>query len=100
LNTAIAKVPEKSTYEINEDQFSIAGQGHMILHRLIEYPRLSLMEVFAKASCKTEIICTFAAVLELIKLKEIVAFQKRAFDDIEIVRNFSNETVTDSGESI
>ena len=100
LNSAIAYVPAKQTYEVNEDQFSIEGQIHMILHCLMESPKVCLKELFIKASCKTEIICTFVAVLELIRLKEIVAFQRRAFEDIEVVRNYPNETVADQGESI
>jgi segregation and condensation protein A len=95
LNSAIVKVPEKTTYQINEDQFSIEGQIHTILHWLVETPKLSLKELFAKACCKTEIVCTFVAVLELIRLKEVVAFQRRSFDDIEVVRNFSRETVSE-----
>ena len=100
LNTAIAHVPEKQVYQVNEDQFTIEGQIHAILHRLIESPKIFLKELFIKASCKTEIICTFVAVLELIRLKEIVAFQKRSFDDIEVVRNYPNEVVQPPGEAI
>lgn len=89
LNQAIAKVPEKATYSINEDQFSIEGQIHTILHCLVNTPQISLKEYFSKATCKVEIICTFVAVLELIRQKEVIAFGTvRAFDDIEIVRKF------------
>ena len=91
LSTAITKVSEKQPYEVDEDQFTVDGQVHGILHRLLEFPNISLTELFAKASCKTEIICTFLAILELIRIKEILVFQRRAFDDIEIVRNSSRE---------
>ncbi len=99
LNIAIAKVPEKITYQINEDQFSVEGQVHTILHRLVESPKLSLKDLFMKASCKLEIVCTFVAILELVRIKEILAYQRRAFDDIEIVRNFSNESAPEYSES-
>jgi hypothetical protein len=39
------------------------------------------------------------AVLELIRLKEVIAFQRRAFDDIEVVRNFSHETISEHSET-
>lgn len=91
FNEAIKKVPEKKTYEVNEDQFTVEGQIHGILHRLVEFPKISLGELFSRASCKMEVICTFVAILELVRLKEIVAFQRRAFEDIEITRNMSNE---------
>lgn len=93
LNLALTKVPEKQTYQVNEDQFTVEGQIHTILHRLVESPRLSLMDLFLKSSCKMEVVCTFVAILELVRIKEIIAFQRRAFDDIEIVRNFSHESV-------
>jgi chromatin segregation and condensation protein Rec8/ScpA/Scc1 (kleisin family) len=37
-----------------------------------------------------EIIIVFLAILELIRLKEIVAFQKEYFGEIEITRNKNN----------
>ncbi|MBI3601908.1 MAG: segregation/condensation protein A [Candidatus Omnitrophica bacterium] len=95
FNTALKKIPETQTYEVDEDQFSIDGQIHAILHRLVESPRISLMDLFSKASCKMEVICTFVGMLELVRLKEIVALQRRAFDDIEIIRNLPHEVVSD-----
>jgi chromatin segregation and condensation protein Rec8/ScpA/Scc1 (kleisin family) len=38
-------------------------------------------------------------VLELIRQKEVIAFQRRAFDDIEIVRNFEHEAAPQPGEA-
>jgi len=99
LNSALVKVPEKYIYQVDEDQFSIEGQLHSILHRLVESPKISLGELFAKASCKMEVICTFVAILELIRLKEVLAFQRRAFDDIEIIRNFPNEMASEGQAS-
>ena len=63
-----------------------------LLHLLVETPRLSLMEIFKQSTCKAEIVCTFIAVLELIRLKEIIVIQHRQFEDIEILRNTANET--------
>ena len=45
------------------------------------------IELNLEGKNKTEIIATFLAVLELIRLKEIVVVQKRNFSDIEIIRN-------------
>jgi chromatin segregation and condensation protein Rec8/ScpA/Scc1 (kleisin family) len=38
-----------------------------------------------------EIVVTFMAILELIRLKEIMCIQRRMFDDIIILRNKVNE---------
>ena len=41
-------------------------------------------------------VVTFLAILELIRLKEIKAVQKRSFEDIEILRNTSNMLPVDA----
>ena len=56
----------------------------------MEQPRVALAALFARAQTKIEAIVTFMAILELIRLKEIVALQKRMFDEIELVRNRDN----------
>ena len=54
---------------------------------LVETPLIYLTDLFKKAKNKLEIIATFLAVLELIKLKEIIVVQKQSFGDIELIRN-------------
>jgi segregation and condensation protein A len=90
LSQALRKVPEKATYEVTKEEFTVEHKIHAILHILIEQESINLMGLFAKAQDKMEVIVTFMAVLELIRLREIVCVQKRAFEDIEIVRNKSN----------
>ena len=51
---------------------------------------LILAQLFSQSKNKLEIIVTFLAVLELIRLKEIVVRQKGIFGDIEIIRNLNN----------
>ena len=53
-------------------------------------PSARVSELFNKAKNKLEIIVTFLAVLELIRMKEIVALQSDMFEDIEIKRNKEN----------
>ena len=48
------------------------------------------MKLFRAAKNKMEMIVTFLAILELIRLREIKAVQKKTFEDIEIVRNTDN----------
>ena len=47
---------------------------------------MPLEELFASAKGKLEIVVIFLAILELIKLREIVAFQKELFGSIIIAR--------------
>ena len=46
--------------------------------------------MFLEAKSKLEIIATFLAVLELIRLKEVLVVQKSVFGEIEIFRNKAN----------
>jgi len=92
LSEALKHIPERQDYQVSQEEYTIEGKIHALLHLLIETPRISLMDLFRRSTSKTEVVCTFVAVLELTRLKEIVIVQHRQFDDIEIVRNTANET--------
>lgn len=92
FSKALKDVPKEMFYEVIKDEFTIEEKTHQILHLLLVRPQVRLSELFAKAKNKLEIIATFLAVLELVKLKEITACQSRMFDDIEILRNKGNIT--------
>ena len=91
LNTALKHVPVTKNYEIKHEEYTVEGKIHTIVHLLLDQPRISLIEMFSKATSKVEMVVTFIAVLELIRLKEIVIVQKRHFEDIEIMRNVAHE---------
>jgi len=92
LSEALKNIPEKKDYQISQEEYTIEGKIHFLLHLLVENPRISLTDLFKRATNKTEVVCTFVAVLELTRLKEIIIVQHRQFDDIELVRNTANET--------
>ena len=47
-------------------------------------PSVRFAELFENASSRTEVICTFLALLELIRLKQLACTQPEAFEEIEI----------------
>jgi segregation and condensation protein A len=87
---ALKDVPKELFYEVIKDEFTIEDKIHQILHLLLERASMSLSELFGQAKNKLEIIVTFLAILELIRLKEIVARQKEIFSEIEVTRNKEN----------
>jgi segregation and condensation protein A len=91
FSEALKYVPPKKDYQVSQEEYSIEGKIHELLHLLIETPRLSLMGILRRSTSKTEIICIFVAILELTRLKEIIIVQHRPFEDIELMRNTSNE---------
>jgi segregation and condensation protein A len=92
FSQALRHVPEKKDYQVTQEEYSIEGKIHELLHLLIETPRLSLRDILSRTNSKMEIICTFVAILELTRLKEIIMVQHRQFEDIEITHNPVNES--------
>jgi len=87
---ALQDVPKEVFYEVIKDEFTIEEKVHKILHLLLVKDSVGLSDLFEEAKNKIEIVVTFLAILELIRLKEIVARQKELFDEIEITRNKEN----------
>jgi segregation and condensation protein A len=94
LSEALKHIPDSKDYQVSQEEYTIEGKIHELLHILIETPRLSLMDLFRRSNNKQEVVCTFVAILELTRLKEITIVQHRPFEDIEIVRNTVNESPT------
>ncbi len=90
FSTALEGIPKEVFYEVIKDEFTIESKIHDILHLLLVQSSLRLFDLFSKAKNKIEVVVTFLAILELIKLKEIVARQKGLFQEIEIIRNKEN----------
>ncbi|MDD5155813.1 MAG: segregation/condensation protein A, partial [Candidatus Omnitrophica bacterium] len=90
FSKALEDVPKEVFYEVIKDEFTVEEKIHYILHLLLVKPALSISELFSTAKNKIEIVVNFLAILELIRMKEIVAFQKEQFQEIEISRNKNN----------
>ncbi|MCA9400373.1 MAG: segregation/condensation protein A [Candidatus Omnitrophica bacterium] len=90
LSEALQRTPEEVLHEVMIEEYTVDQKTHELLHILIDTEKISLKQIFRNARSKVEAIVTFLAVLELIRLKEIKAVQKRLFADIEIVRNSEN----------
>ncbi len=100
FSEALKKVPEEIYHEIVKEEFTIEQKIHDILHSLIEKSSIMLTDLFVAAKSKVEVIVSFLAILELIRLKEIKAIQKRLFSDIEIVRNKDNMLPINQGQEV
>src|ERR1043166_5583761 len=70
--------------DIFEDKWSVSEKIEALLRMLKERGALKFSELFASATSRSEVVVTFLALLELIRLKQIVATQAEAFGEIEI----------------
>jgi segregation and condensation protein A len=90
FSKALEGVPRNLFYEVIKDEFTIEEKVHQILHFLLVQDSIRISELFGQAKHKIEVIVTFLAILELIRMKEVIACQKGLFDEIEIGRNRDN----------
>jgi segregation and condensation protein A len=102
LITAFSKIlkeiPKEVFQEVVKDEFTVSQKIHDIVHMLVDKKVLYFTELFKKAKNKAEIISTFLAVLELIRLKEIMVRQKVHFGEIEILRDVKSMEPVKGGE--
>ncbi len=79
-------IPKNEFLEIIKDEFTVEKKIHDLLHLLVVKPLIYFSQLFAQTKSKTEIITTFLAILELIRLKEVLIRQERSFGEIQIMR--------------
>ncbi len=94
LITAFTKVlrdiPKEMFHQIIKDEFTVSEKIHDVLHMLVDNKKVMFTDLFKAAKNKAEIITTFLAILELIKIREISIIQHAHFGEIEIVKSMEN----------
>ena len=79
-----AFVVRQDVGEILGERFSVSDKIDMILRRLGHDGPLRFSDLFGEITSRVEIVVTFLALLELIRLKQVRAIQKNVFEEIEI----------------
>jgi len=72
--------------DIFEDRFTVSDKIQFILGEMTERKRVVFEALFVDGASRTEIVVTFLAVLELIRLKQIGVTQEGPFAAIELVK--------------
>jgi len=90
FSQALKDIPREVFYEVIKDQYTVEQKVHDILHLLLVQTEIKLSDLFTKTKSKLEIVVIFLAILELAKMKEIIARQNVEFEDIIISRNKEN----------
>jgi len=70
--------------DIFEDKWSVSEKIENLLQLIKARQGLKFSELFASATSRSEVVVTFLALLELIRLKQLVAMQADPFGEIEI----------------
>lgn len=83
LDKRVVSAPQR---QIVKDRFTVADKMENVKDLLLMKEEFSFFELFEDDYSKTEIITTFQALLELLKLQYIKAIQEEAFGDIQLKR--------------
>jgi len=84
LNDALGRVQEEDLQEIFAEEYTVGQKVTYIVENLKIAKRLSITDLFGGMTSRQEIVCTFLAVLELIKLNRIACVQDAHFGDIVV----------------
>lgn len=72
--------------EIHADPWTVSEKIEEIRTRILAKDGLKFSELFGAAMNRIEVVCTFLALLELIRMKQIVCMQSEVFGEIDIQR--------------
>ncbi len=83
----LKEVSKEAFHKVIRNEFTVSDKIHQIYHILAKQPKIFFSSLFRNARNKDEVIVIFLAVLELMKLREVLIVQKEVFGEIEIIRN-------------
>ena len=88
FNKVLKRIAEKSEdlREIFEENFTVSDKIDLIMKLTSSGVPLKFTELFANAASRTEVVVTFLALLELVRLKQLSLAQDGAFGEIELRR--------------
>jgi segregation and condensation protein A len=89
VSTILKRVAQREgeSREIFEDKWSVSEKIEMLVNRITEKSRVKFSDLFEGATSRTEVVVTFLAMLELIRLKQIICVQPDHFAEIEIIKS-------------
>ena len=84
FNDVLKRTAEEQIGEIFSDRFTVADKIDTILNVLTRKREMPFSELFQADVSRHEVICTFLALLELIRLRQVSAAQMDTFGEIKI----------------
>jgi segregation and condensation protein A len=86
LQDVLDRTEGKSFHEVSMERISIVDRINQVLELLREVESLTFEQLFTEVSDRSMVIATFLAMLELIRLKVIRAYQEHPFGPITLLR--------------
>jgi segregation and condensation protein A len=87
VNAILKRIVEREDLrDIFEDKWTVSEKIESIMKLIAQRQSLKFSALFASATSRTEVVVTFLAMLELIRLRQIIATQETPFGEIELAR--------------
>ena len=87
VNAILKRVSQREDLrDIFADKWTVSEKIEMVVQLLVVRESLKFSELFSAATNRIEVVVTFLAMLELIRLRQIIAVQPETFSEIEIRR--------------
>ncbi len=86
FNDALSKVQKEELREIFAERFTVGEKIDHLLALMERAEKISLTDLFRGMKSRHEVVCTFLAVLELMRLKHIRAAQDEPYGPIQLKR--------------
>ena len=85
FHRVIARIPEPAVYEVRAEVFDVEEKMTEIARAVAEDGSVMFSALLLRCRARAEMVVTFVALLELIKLGQVTVIQTEHFDDITIV---------------
>ena len=83
----LGRFQKEDLQEIADDRFTVADKIEHLLSHVRPGEHISFLHLFAAATTRDEVIVTFVAMLELIKLRQFRVTQDHLLGEITLFRN-------------
>ncbi|MFL2859257.1 MAG: segregation and condensation protein A [Pontiellaceae bacterium] len=95
LNDALENIGEENIQEIFAEEYTVSQKVNYITETLRITKRLSISDLFNGMLSRQEIVCTFLAVLELMKINKIKTIQNESFGAI-MIESSKNDLIVEN----
>ena len=88
VNTVLKRFEKRegAIREIYQDKWTVSEKIEFIMKVIGDRGSVTFSALFESAASRGEVVCTFLALLELIRLKQLVCIQPEHFTEIEITK--------------
>lgn len=95
VNAVLKRVGERAqTRDIFEERWTVGQKIELLVKLVEENEVVKFSALFEAATTRYEVVCTFLAVLELTRLKQVTCIQREEFGEIEIAKLTPQEAPT------